>query len=114
MRMGAIVLPKPRRNRVQDGKSPMNPSTSEHRIAPYPKKTAELGGKRMAHVELGAEPDEGAGPVFLFLHGNPTSSYLWRNVMPAVAAIGRCIAPDLIGMGDSEKIEIPGPDTYRF
>src|SRR3954447_19193632 len=71
MRMGAIVLPKPRRNRVQDGKSPMNPSTSEHRIAPYPKKTAELGGKRMAYVELGAEPDGGAGPVFLFLQRQP-------------------------------------------
>jgi haloalkane dehalogenase len=52
--------------------------------------------------------------VFLFLHGNPTSSYLWRNVMPEVAGIGRCIAPDLIGMGDSDKLDNPGPLTYRF
>jgi haloalkane dehalogenase len=57
---------------------------------------------------------EGGGPTFLFLHGNPTSSYLWRNVMPAVAATGRCVAPDLIGMGDSDKLDNPGPDTYRF
>jgi haloalkane dehalogenase len=92
----------------------MSPSTSAHRVAPYPKKAAELGGKRMAYVELGAEPEGGAGPVFLFLHGNPTSSYLWRNVMPPVAALGRCFAPDLIGMGDSEKLANPGPDTYRF
>jgi haloalkane dehalogenase len=52
--------------------------------------------------------------VFLFLHGNPTSSYLWRNVMPEVTALGRCIAPDLIGMGDSDKLNAPGPLTYRF
>lgn len=49
-----------------------------------------------------------------FLHGNPTSSYLWRDVMPGVAALGRCVAPDLIGMGDSDKLANPGPDTYRF
>jgi haloalkane dehalogenase len=63
----------------------------------------------MAYVELGA-----GEPIFLFLHGNPTSSYLWRNVMPELAALGRCIAPDLIGMGDSEKLDKPGPLTYRF
>ncbi len=65
-------------------------------------------GKRMAHVESG----EGA-PV-LFLHGNPTSSFLWREVMAAMEGAGRLIAPDLIGMGDSEKLGAPGPDSYRF
>jgi haloalkane dehalogenase len=60
-------------------------------------------------VELGQ-----GEPVFLFLHGNPTSSYLWRNVMPEVAGLGRCLAPDLIGMGDSDKLANPGPDTYRY
>jgi haloalkane dehalogenase len=80
-----------------------------HRIEPHPKKFVTVGSKRMAYVELGD-----GEPVFLFLHGNPTSSYLWRNVMPEVAGLGRCIAPDLIGMGASEKFEKPGPDTYRF
>jgi haloalkane dehalogenase len=79
-----------------------------HRIDPHPKKFAFVDGKRMAYVELG----EGE-PTFLFLHGNPTSSYLWRNVMPEVAG-GRCVAPDLIGMGASDKLKPPGPDTYRF
>jgi haloalkane dehalogenase len=79
------------------------------RSDPYPKRFAEVSGKRMAYVELGS-----GEPVFLFLHGNPTSSYLWRNVMPEVAGIGRCIAPDLIGMGDSDKFDDPGPLTYRF
>jgi haloalkane dehalogenase len=79
------------------------------RIEPFPKRFAAVGGKRMAYVELG----EGE-PVFLFLHGNPTSSYLWRNVMPKAAGLSRCIAPDLIGMGDSDKLDNPGPLTYRF
>jgi haloalkane dehalogenase len=80
-----------------------------HRIDPHRKKLALINGKRVAYVELG----EGE-PIFLFLHGNPTSSYLWRNVMPEVAGLGRCLAPDLIGMGDSDKLEPPGPETYRF
>lgn len=54
--------------------------------------------------------DEGAGEAIVFLHGNPTSSYLWRNIIPHVAGLGRCLAPDLIGMGDSGR---PGGD-YRF
>ena len=83
--------------------------TTTHRIEPHPKKSATIGGKHMAYVELGD-----GEPVFLFLHGNPTSSYLWRNVVPEVAGLGRFVAPDLIGMGDSDKIEHPGPDTYRF
>ena len=79
------------------------------RTEPFPKNHVTIAGKRMAYVELGA-----GEPIFLFLHGNPTSSYLWRNVMPEVAALGHCIAPDLIGMGDSEKLDKPGPLTYRF
>jgi haloalkane dehalogenase len=83
--------------------------TSSHRLEPHPRKFVSVKDKRMAYVELG----EGE-PVFLFLHGNPTSSYLWRNVMRELAGLGLCIAPDLIGMGDSAKLEDPGPDTYRF
>ena len=62
----------------------------------------------MAYVELGT------GAPIVLLHGNPTSSYLWRNVMPHLADQGRCIAPDLIGMGDSDKLEPSGPERYRF
>ena len=80
-----------------------------HRVELHAQQFLTVNGKRMAYVELG-----GGEPVFLFLHGNPTSSYLWRNVMPEVAKTGRCVAPDLIGMGASDKLEHPGPDTYRF
>ena len=83
--------------------------TTPHRIEPHPKKFVTVAGKHMAYVDLGS-----GEPAFLFLHGNPTSSYLWRNVMSEVAGFGRCVAPDLIGMGDSDKIEHPGHDTYRF
>jgi haloalkane dehalogenase len=62
----------------------------------------------MAYVE------SGSGAPIVLLHGNPTSSYLWRNVMPYLAGQGRCIAPDLIGMGDSDKLEPSGPECYRF
>ena len=58
--------------------------------------------------------DEGQGHPIVFLHGNPTSSYLWRNILPHVREMGRCIAPDLIGMGDSDKLPDPGADTYTF
>ncbi len=72
------------------------------------KKTAEVRGKRMSYGEMGS------GDPILFLHGNPTSSYLWRDIMPHCAGLGRCVAPDLIGMGDSEKLDAPGPGSYRF
>lgn len=75
---------------------------------PLTKKTVDVLGSRMAYHERG----EGA-PVLL-LHGNPTSCYLWRDVIPALEGRGRLIAPDLIGMGDSGKLPEPGPDTYRF
>ena len=76
---------------------------------PQRKHFLAVEGERMAYVEAG----EGE-PVFLFLHGNPTSSYLWRHVMPPLAALAWCLAPDLIGMGDSAKLPAPGPATYRF
>jgi haloalkane dehalogenase len=72
------------------------------------KKRAKVLGRSMAYVETGA------GDPVVFLHGNPTSSYLWRNITPHCESLGRCIAPDLIGMGDSEKLEPSGPDRYRF
>ncbi|MBM2576076.1 haloalkane dehalogenase [Jannaschia sp. Os4] len=71
---------------------------------PYEKRVAEVLGTTMAYVDTG--PDGGDGPAVLMLHGNPTSSYLWRNVIPHVADDHRVIAPDLIGMGDSGKPDI--------
>ena len=67
-----------------------------------------IDDKRMAYVEMGA------GQPVLFQHGNPTSSYLWRNIMPYLADRARCLAVDLIGMGDSDKLSPSGPDRYRF
>jgi len=63
---------------------------------------------RMAYYEVGE------GDPIVFLHGNPTSSYLWRNVIPHVQHLGRCIAPDLVGMGDSEKLPNSGPGVYTY
>ena len=71
------------------------------------KKTAQVLGSTMAYVE------QGSGDPIVLLHGNPTSSYLWRHVIPELAGLGRCIAPDLIGMGDSAKVAA-GRNTYRF
>ena len=62
----------------------------------------------MTYVEMGK------GDPIVFLHGNPTSSYLWRNIMPHLKRLGRCIAPDLVGMGDSEKIPNSDSATYRY
>lgn len=77
---------------------------------PYEKRRITVQGAELAYV------DEGSGEPVLFLHGNPTSSYLWRNVMPHLAKDARIIAPDLIGMGDSEKIdsEYRYVDHYRY
>jgi haloalkane dehalogenase len=74
----------------------------------YTKQRAQVLGRSMAYVDVGQ------GRPIVFLHGNPTSSYLWRNVIPHVERLGRCIAPDLIGMGDSDKLEPSGPERYRF
>ncbi|MDC0220604.1 haloalkane dehalogenase [Gammaproteobacteria bacterium] len=73
-----------------------------------PKKTVSVNGKTMSYVEMGE------GDPIIFQHGNPTSSYLWRNIMPHLAVQGRCIAIDLIGMGDSDKLEDSGPDRYTL
>jgi len=72
------------------------------------KKTIEVNGKSMAYVEAGS------GDPIVFQHGNPTSSYLWRNVIPHLSDQGRCIAVDLIGMGDSDKLDDSGPESYRY
>jgi haloalkane dehalogenase len=75
---------------------------------PLTKKTINILDSHMAYHE------RGAGAPILFLHGNPTSSYLWRDVIPELEGRGRLIALDLIGMGDSGKLPDAGPDTYRF
>jgi haloalkane dehalogenase len=72
------------------------------------KKQVEVNGRTMAYVEMGE------GDPVVFQHGNPTSSYLWRNIMPKIAPLGRCIAVDMIGMGDSEKLDGDDPDRYRY
>jgi len=72
------------------------------------KRYASVRGRRMAFYEVGR------GDPIVFLHGNPTSSYLWRNVIPHVEHLGRCIAPDMIGMGDSDPLPESGPDVYKF
>ncbi|MEE3330288.1 MAG: haloalkane dehalogenase [Myxococcota bacterium] len=76
---------------------------------PYEKKFQDVKGKRIAYV------DEGSGDPIVLLHGNPTSSYLWRNVIPELEGCGRVIVPDLIGQGDSEKLPASeGADRYSF
>ncbi len=75
---------------------------------PLTKSYESVNGKQMAYHEAGA------GEPVVFLHGNPTSSYLWRNVIPHVSDVARCIAPDLIGHGDSDKLDDTGPGSYRF
>jgi haloalkane dehalogenase len=76
--------------------------------SPLPKRYAIVEGKQMAYHEVGD------GRPVVFLHGNPTSSYLWRNIIPHLSDRARCIAPDLIGQGDSDKLDDTGPDSYRF
>ena len=70
----------------------------------YEPRFIEVDGVRMHYV------DEGEGAPFLFLHGNSTWSYMWRNVIPHLAALGRCVAPDLVGFGKSDKPDI----GYRY
>jgi haloalkane dehalogenase len=72
------------------------------------KQVLEVKGHRMAYI------DEGEGDAIVFQHGNPTSSYLWRNVMPHLRGLGRLVACDLVGMGDSAKLEPSGPDRYHY
>lgn len=72
------------------------------------KRYTQVLGRRMAYVE------QGSGAPIVFLHGNPTSSFLWRSVLPELSSLGRCIAPDLIGMGDSDKLPADDPARYTF
>jgi len=76
---------------------------------PYKKNYKEVLGRKIAYVDLGE------GDPIILIHGNPTSSYLWRNVIPELDGLGRIIVPDLIGQGDSEKLPISeGPERYNF
>jgi haloalkane dehalogenase len=77
---------------------------------PFESKYIEVHGSKMHYI------DEGEGDPILFLHGNPMSSYLWRNIIPHLSGQGRCIAPDLIGMGKSDHPDIPYrfDDQYRY
>jgi len=77
-------------------------------VMPYEKQFLNVFDRAMAYIETGQ------GDPIVFLHGNPTSSYLWRNILPYLQGEGRCIAPDLIGMGDSEKLPASGPGSYTF
>jgi len=87
--------------------------TSSSKISasdPHPRKRIDVGGVEMAYVDTGTA-QEGSNDAFVFLHGNPTSSYLWRNIIPHVSPHARCLAPDLMGMGESDAT----PDgSYRF
>ena len=74
----------------------------------YTKKYKDIKKSKMAFI------DEGSGDTFLFLHGNPTSSFLWRNIAPHVEDIGRIVIPDLIGMGDSDKLEGVDNPGYKY
>jgi len=74
----------------------------------HAKQRVRVYGREMAWVEAGT------GDPLVFLHGNPTSSWLWRNILPGLAEQARCIAPDLIGMGDSEKLTDTGAGSYDF
>ena len=83
----------------------MTDSTEKSR---YTKQYKTIHGKQMAYI------DEGQGDPIVFLHGNPTSSFLWRNIMPHLEGQGRLIAPDLIGMGDSEKLDDSNAQSYTY
>src|SRR5690349_21280425 len=82
----------------------MSSATNSSANVPYESHFIEVYGSHIHYL------DEGTGDPLLFLHGNPTSSYLWRNVLPHLTPLGRCIAPDLIGMGKSDSPDI----EYRF
>jgi haloalkane dehalogenase len=88
-------------------KSNNQPSAQDKQIFaefPFNSNYIEVYGSKIHYVH------EGSGKPILFLHGNPTSSYVWRNIIPYLMPKGRCIAPDLIGMGRSDKPDI----EYRF
>jgi haloalkane dehalogenase len=90
---------------IADEKGGPNSDLSDLR---FDKRRVSVFGREMAVADVGQ------GDPIVFLHGNPTSSYMWRNVVPYVQEFGRCIAPDLIGMGDSDKLPNSGPGRYTF
>ena len=77
-------------------------------VEPLSKQFLTVSGKQMAYHDVGE------GDPVVFLHGNPTSSYLWRDIVPHVSGQARCIVPDLIGQGDSDKLDNPTADSYTF
>ena len=79
-----------------------------------PHQHIEVEGLSMAVVDLPPDADAKPGRTLVFQHGNPTSSYLWSNIMPSLTGFGRCVAVDLIGMGHSDKLPESGPDRYTF
>jgi len=81
------------------------PNAQFSSIDPYPRRRVAVLATEMGYV------DTGQGDPIVFLHGNPTSSYLWRNIIPYVSELGRCLAPDLVGMGQSGKSPT---NAYRF
>jgi len=119
------LLERPRQRRLAPYRRHEPPIWRDERIVPHYNAVQEIGaqmpasstpskqyqavlGRRMAYVE------SGVGDPIVLLHGNPTSSYLWRNIIPHLTSLGRCIAPDLIGMGDSDKLPESGPASYTF
>lgn len=94
-----LVAPPPAADGASTQGDALNPVAPSAEI-PYDTQFVEVLGSQMAYVEAGE------GDPILFLHGNPTSKYLWRNIMPHLEDQGRVIAPDLIGMGESDKPEI--------
>lgn len=77
-------------------------------IDPFTRRRAEVNGRSMAYV------DEGVGRAVVMLHGNPTSSYLYRNIIPHVSPVARCVVPDLIGMGQSDKLPSSDDSAYAY
>src|SRR5262249_4068846 len=103
LKVHVVVLPMMRSAVGYHRRSDMIPAAF-----PYRKQRRRVLGSELAYAEGCA-----ADPIVL-LHGNPTSSSRWRNVLPHLQPRGRCIAPDLIGMGDSDKLPDSGPGSYRF
>ena len=88
--------------------APTPPETDISAEFPYKLRHVKVLDAEMAYVDTG--PMDSTATTTIFLHGNPTSSYIWRNIMPHVSSKARCIAPDLVGMGHSTKLDI----EYRF
>src|SRR5262249_59803033 len=86
----------------------LNTNTSSAAV-PYPKPRRQVLGRELASVAVGVGEEVGVGEPIVLLHGNPPSSSLWRNIIPHLAPHGRCLAPDLLGLGDSDKLPARPP-----